>query len=95
MKTNLTGYPDTYLHVVECRSGETWIVPIGDNDQINLRDNVAAWVESQFCGELEIDGSMMPKLDGDYYARIMTDGRPPESVVCWDGGGFYLKGTNE
>lgn len=95
MKTeNKTEYPDTYLHVVECRSGETWIVPIGDNDTINLRDNVEAWVRVQYDGELEIDGSMMPKLDGDYYARIMTDGRPPESVVCWDGGGFYLKTPN-
>jgi hypothetical protein len=38
-----------------------------------------------------LDGTITPKLQGEYYARIMTDGRPPESVVCWTGGGFNIK----
>jgi hypothetical protein len=21
----------------------------------------------------------------------MTDGREPDSIVCWEGGGFYIK----
>ncbi len=45
--------------------------------------------------EFRLDGDLMPKLNGDYYARIMTDGRPPESVVCWSSGGFYLKHTEQ
>ena len=33
---------------------------------------------------------MQPKLDGDYYAKIITDGRQPDSGVVWDGAGFWL-----
>lgn len=88
---NATKYPDCYLHVEECRSGETWIVPIRGNALIDLRHNIAKWVKSQFCGELQIDGDLMPGLQGDYYATIITDGRAPDSVVVWESGGFYLK----
>lgn len=91
MSRPITQYPDCYLHVRESRSGEEWIVPIGDHDSIDLRTQLNAWVRTQFAGELTLDGEIMPKLDGDYYGRIMTDGRPPDSCVCWAGGGFYLK----
>jgi len=84
-------YPETYLHVYECRSGQEWIVPMRGNSSLDLRKQVAKWAKREFSGELAIDGKIMPKLDGDYYAKIVTDGRPPKSVVCWDGGGFYLK----
>ena len=93
MKT--TQYPDTYLHVQELRSGEEWIMPIEDNDPMNLRRMLDKWAKTQLNDELEIDGDLMPKMDGDYYGKIMTDGRPPESVVCWDGAGFYMKPTYE
>lgn len=61
------------------------------NSSLDLRHQIAKWVKAEYCGELQIDGQLMPKLDGDYYGKIMTDGRPPESVVCWTSGGFYLK----
>ena len=86
-----TQYPDCYLHVRECQSGQEWIVPIGDNDSIDLEKQVKAWVKQEYGDELELSPPLMPKLDGDFYGKIMTDGRPPESVVCWTGGGFYLK----
>ena len=86
-------YPDCYLHVEECRSGQSWIVPIAENDTINLKTQVQRWIASEFAGELALASELIPKLDGDYYARIMTDGRPPDSVVCWTGGGFYLKAS--
>jgi len=83
-------YPETYLHVYECRSGETWICPIRANAHLNLKRLIQKWAKKEFGGELKLNGEIMPKIEGDYYARIMTDGRPPESVVCWTGGGFYL-----
>lgn len=86
-----TKYPDCYLHVEECRSGETFIVPIRTNAHLELERLVKKWVASQFGGELKVDGKFTPRLQGDYYARIMTDSRPPESAVCWTSGGFYLK----
>ena len=84
-------YPNCYLHVEECRSGEAFIVPLAKDDCLNLNVQVRKWVEKEFGGELRVSGKLMPKLDGDYYAKIMTDGRSPDSVVCWDGGGFYLE----
>lgn len=87
----MANYPDTYLHVTECRSGQTWIKPLRGNSKLDLRHQIKEWAKQEFGGELAIDGDLMPKLDGDYYGKIMTDGRPPESVVCWTGAGFYLK----
>lgn len=87
----MSTYPDCYLHIRECRSGQEWIVPIRANAHLSLKKRVKDWCRREFGGELQLDGDFMPKLDGDYYARIMTDGRPPDSVVCWTGGGFYLK----
>lgn len=88
-------YPDCYLHVRCCRSGEEWILQIGDDDSLDLEFQIKRWVANEFCGELQLDLPIMAKLDGDYYAKIMTDGRPPDSVVCWTGGGFYLKSAVE
>ncbi len=88
-----SGWPDCYLHVREERSGEQWICVIRGNEKLDLTKLVRKWVQAEFGGELSLDGGIMHRLSGDYYARIMTDGREPESVVCWTGGGFYLKGV--
>lgn len=90
-----TTYPECYLYVQEERSGESWVMEIGMEEPLDLRGLIERWVKEQYGTELELDGKIMPKLSGDYYARIMTDGRPPESVVCWQGGGFYLKHAGE
>jgi hypothetical protein len=87
-------YPDCYLHVEECRSGETWIVPLRGNSKLDLKHQVQKWIAAQYGPDMKLDGDLMPKLSGDYYARIMTDGRPPDSVVCRSSGGFYLKSTH-
>lgn len=87
----MSRFPDCYLHVEECRSGETWIEPIGGAQKLDLKLRVKNWIKKQFGGGLVLDGHLMPKLQGDYYAKIMTDGRPPDSIVCWTSGGFYLK----
>ena len=84
-------FPDTYLHVYECRSGQAWIRPIGDDEILNLEALIAKWALEEFGGELKLDPPLMARLEGDYYGKIMTDGRPPDSIVCWESGGFYLK----
>ena len=88
-------YPDCYLHVEECRSGETYIAPITGKMVLDLEKRLKAWIKSEFCGELALDGDIMPRLQGDYYAQIITDGRSPDSGICWESGGFYLKSTYE
>ena len=84
-------YPDCYLHVRDEKSGEEWIQAIRPAERLDLKKRVKSWIKKEFGNELALDGDFMPKLAGDYYAKIMTDGRPPDSVVCWTSGGFYLK----
>ncbi len=92
-QSNETGqvYPDQYLHVEECRSGETWIMPISDRTKLDIKALVKRWIKQEYCGELRLDGDLMPRLQGDYYAQIKLDCNPPDSVSCWTSGGFYLK----
>ena len=90
-KTNKPNYPDCYLHVYECQSGESEIVPIRSNEKLDLKKMVKKWIKNHYGAGWKLDGEIMPKLDSEYYARIMTDSRPPDSVVCWTGGGFYVK----
>lgn len=86
-----TKYPDTYLHVTECRSDQTWIMPLRGNSSLDLRRQIKRWIAKEFDGMIRLSGDLSPKIDGDYYGKIMTDGRSPDSVVCWDGAGFYLE----
>lgn len=88
-------YPDQYLHVEECRSGQTWVVPISGETLLDIDALVDAWIASEFCGEMERDGEIMRHLSGHYFAQIKTDGREPESPICWQSGGFYLKSVEE
>jgi hypothetical protein len=86
-------YPEQYLHVRECGSGEEWIVPFGPDVPLDLYALFDQWVKREFGGELVRDGGALHGLDGEYYAKIMTDGRDPDYAVCWTGGGFFLKGA--
>lgn len=84
---------DCYLHVEHCQSGETYIQEIKPNWTLGLKTRVKYWLKTEFSGELALDGELMPSLQGEYYARIMTDNRQPDSIVCWTAGGFYTKPT--
>jgi len=84
------GYPDFYLHVLECRSGETWIMPLRGSDKMDLIRHTRRWIKQEFRGELFLDPPMQPGLEGDFYAKLMTDSRPPDSCICWEGAGFWL-----
>ena len=86
-------YPDCYLHVTKCQSGETFIQPIRGNEKLDIKKLVKKWIKREYAGELALDGELMPRLDGTHYAKIMTDGRTPDSAVCWTSGGFYLKNS--
>lgn len=87
------GWPRVYLHVRHISSGEEWVQPLRGNAALNLRLRVRRWLREEFAGELALDGDIMPRLDGEYYAQIMTDGRAPDAGVCWSSGGFYTVTT--
>jgi len=92
MQTKQQTYPDQYLHVRECSSGQEWIVPIAANAHLDIEKRVREWVKREFCGELRVTG-FQPRLEGQYYATIITDGRPPDSVVVWSSAGFWTDTT--
>ena len=83
-------WPDAYLHVKNCRSGEEYAMRITARAKLDLTRLVKRWIQREFGGELRLDGKIMPRLEGEFYAQIMTDGRPPDSVVVWDSGGFFI-----
>ena len=82
-------YPDCYLHVQNLRSGETWIKEIKGKMVLNLETRVKDWLKKEFCGEVVLDGKIMPRLEGEYYAQIITDNRDPDCGICWSSGGFF------
>lgn len=83
--------PDTYLAVEECRSGELAVYSLSDDQPLDLEELVDQWIHEDSWGERIRDGELTPSLPGDYYAWIQTDGRPLDSVVVWESGGFYVK----
>ena len=89
------GWPPQYLRVVECRSGEQFVTGLSARASLDLKRQVKRWIREEFGGELWLDGDLMPRLEGEYYAEIITDGRPPDTGVCWDSGGFFLKETTK
>lgn len=88
---SLREIPESYLQVRECRSGDEWIRPIPPRAKLNLARLVKAWIKDEWAGEAHLDGKMMPGLEGDFYATIKTDRRPPDSCIVWASGGFYIK----
>jgi hypothetical protein len=83
-------FPTTYLHVRDSLTGEQWIREIRPREILDLRKLVKKWVRETFGGELRLDGKIMPRLEGDFYAKIKLDAEPPDSVRNWESGGFYL-----
>ena len=90
---NPTLLPECYLHVIESRSGDRWIMPIKDDDILDLESLVDSWLSLEYSGELERDGEICDSSGGAYFAEIKTDGNKLDSVVCWESGGFYTKAT--
>jgi len=89
---NLTLLPKNYLHIVENRSGEYWIIPIGDDTILDLEDLIKNWIETEYSGDYVLDGEIDSYFvsTSEYSARILLDGAKLDSVVCWESAGFYL-----
>lgn len=87
---SLVEWPDQYLHILECKSGDVWYRPLRKNASLDLTTQIRKWVREEFCGELFLEPPIQPKLNGDYYGQILLEGRPPDRAACWDGAGFWL-----
>ena len=85
-------YPECYLHVHDCRCGDEWVRVIRGNSLLDLKRQLKLWAKDVYgsMGYNPKIGEIMPRLEGDYYAQIITDARSPYDGICWTGGGFYL-----
>lgn len=88
-------YPECYLHVRHCPSGEEFVFPLRGNAKLDIVHQIKRWIVWEIWGEQVLDGRITPGVAGEYYARIMTDHRKPESAICWASAGFYLKSNYE
>lgn len=87
-------YPNQYLHVLENRSGQEWIMPLTARASLSVERQVRRWIKQEHDGQLVLEPPFVTgtgKSCVDYYARIITDGRPPDTVICWDSVGFFLR----
>jgi hypothetical protein len=81
---------ECYLQVEDCKSGEFFFKELKDDDLLSLEDQLSIWIEEDSCGELVIDFPLM-EIQGDFYAQIKTDWREPESPICWESAGLFIK----
>jgi hypothetical protein len=85
-------YPEQYLHVYHNQSGEEFVVPIADDTLLDIEKLCSDWAESHFCGEANPEFAYGPESAClEYYARIITDGRSPDSCICWTSVGFSME----
>lgn len=82
-------YPDQYLLVTENQSGEQWIYPIRANAKLCLETLVKRWAKQHFGLDTPINTPIRVEVANhsfgglSHHAAIITDGRPPDSVVVW------------
>jgi len=89
---NLSLLPNDYLHIVENRSGESWIIPIGDDTPLDIEELIKNWLDTEYSGDYVLNGEIDYYFvsTSDYSARILLDGAKLDSVMCWVSAGFYL-----
>ena len=89
---NLTLLPNDYLHIIENRSGQSWVVPISDDTPLDIEELIKNWIETEYSGYCVLNGDIDSDHIGcaEYSARILLDGAKLDSVICWQSAGFYL-----
>jgi hypothetical protein len=81
-------HPDTFALIRQEANGQQWVLPIGDETPLDLAFIVESWLFDQCAGDLE--ATPLQRCPMEYYAAIITDGRPIDSAVVWQSGYFSL-----
>jgi hypothetical protein len=84
-------YPDQYLRVYSRRDGETFIMPIAENEPLDIDALIHKWVKDRY-GDDDHNVHVSRTVRGlrEYDAAIITDGRPPDSCIVWSSAEFDL-----
>ena len=83
--------PEVYLLIRDCRSDELTKIPLKNNAKLDLKYQIKKWIKRYFQNAAVLNGELMPKVEGDYYAKLITDGRPIDTNVVWDSAGFFVR----
>ena len=85
-----------YLLVTD-KEGEESVMEIKDDEPLDLEALIRKWIEKEvgdsFCLSEPFNSSN--KIYGDYYAVIITDWRPKDSLVVWEGSYFFMEYCGE
>jgi hypothetical protein len=82
---------ETYLLVTDKDDYES-VMEIQEDELLDLEVLISKWIEREIgngCYLVQPFDSNN-KIFGDYYAVIITDWRPLDSVVVWEGAYFFV-----
>jgi hypothetical protein len=84
-------YPDQYLRVYSRRDGETFIMPIAENETLDIDTLIHKWVKYRY-GDDDHNVHISRPVRGlcEHDAAIIRDGRPPDSCIVWSSAEFDL-----
>jgi hypothetical protein len=88
--------PEQYLLVTENGSGDRWVMPLSSRAALDVQRQSIRFVKKNWSGDLMIERPFATgpdKSHAHYYAVIITDGHPIDSVVVWESVGFYVTTT--
>lgn len=85
---------EQYLLVTEFVTGRRTAMEISDTEPLDIGRLVKRFVRTAFGGELNV-ANIVPILEGDWHAAIITDRRDPDSAVIWSSASFYLEGGDD
>ena len=90
--SKIIGPYQTYLLVTD-KGGEDSVMEIKDDEPLDLEALICKWIEREvgdtFCLQKPFDHTN--KIYGDYYAAIIADWRPKDSLVVWEGCYFSME----
>lgn len=81
-----------YLLVTNDKEDTHSVMEIKDDELLDLEALITKWIQCKFGESCSLcqpfDSSN--KIFGDYYAAIITDWRPKNTVVIWEGAYFFV-----
>lgn len=81
-----------YLLVTNDKEGTDSVMAISDDELLDLEALIIKWIQREYGESCSLcqpfDSSN--KIFGDYYAAIITDWRPKDTVVIWEGAYFFV-----
>lgn len=80
-----------YLLVTD-NDGNEWIQEIKDDELLDLETLISKWIQIHYGEDCSLcrPFDSTNKIFGDFYAVIITDGRPPDTLVIWEGAYFFV-----